>query len=360
MYNGGRRNSGKWGRNGQIHSAPAFSAIDLGTHNCRMLVAVPTRNGFKVIDSFSRTVRLGEDVTESGNLCTVAVDRTIEALSICAEKMQRCKVVSSRNIATAACRSAANCDGFVDRVRQETGIEIEIISPEEEARLTLAGCSPLLSKEKPYALVFDIGGGSTEVAWTKVSADGSPEVLDVISICSGVVTFCERFGGDFIKPEVYAAMSAEIRGELETFETKHNIGSEIANGTVQMLGTSGTVTTLGAAHLDLPFYNRSRVDGLVMDFSDVFTVSDKLAATDFETRAANGCIGPTRADLVVSGCAILDAVCRLWPVGKLGIADRGIREGLLHELIRADRALHRKQKNRRRRYSKQKAVTQHG
>ncbi|MCW9033562.1 MAG: Ppx/GppA family phosphatase [Rhodospirillales bacterium] len=360
MHNGGRRSSGKWGRKGHEGNAPAFSAIDLGTHNCRMLIAVPTRHGFKVIDSFSRTVRLGEDVTESGNLCDVAVDRTVEALSICAEKMERCKVVNSRNIATAACRGAANCDGFVDKVREKTGIEIEIIPAEEEARLTLAGCSPLLNDQKPYALVFDIGGGSTEVAWTKVNPNGSPEVLDVISICSGVVTFCERFGGDFIKPEVYATMSAEIRAELEPFEKKHNINAEIAAGTVQMLGTSGTVTTLGAAYLELPFYNRSRVDGLELDFSDVFRVSNLLAGTDFKTRAANGCIGPTRADLVVSGCAILDAVCTLWPVGKLRIADRGIREGLLHELISANKLKRQKQRARRRRYSKQRDTAKHG
>jgi len=251
--------------------------------------------------------------------------------------MRKHRVLSSRNVATAACRSAANCDGFVERVRNETGINMEIIPADEEARLTLAGCSPLLHPEKPYALVFDIGGGSTEVAWTAIDANGVPRVLDVISICSGVVTFCERFGGDVTSPETFAAMSNEIQNDLAAFEARNNIAAEIVNGTVQMLGTSGTVTTLGAAYLELPYYNRSRVDGLELDFDDVFRVSDRLAATDFATRAANGCIGPTRADLVVPGCAILDAICALWPVGRLRIADRGIREGLLLELIAENR-----------------------
>jgi exopolyphosphatase/guanosine-5'-triphosphate,3'-diphosphate pyrophosphatase len=337
MASGRRHHCRRWPSTSRQGRSPAFSAIDLGTHNCRMLIAVPTRENFKVIDSFSSTVRLGQDVTESGNLCQMAVQRTVEALTICADKMKRHGVIKSRNVATAACRSAANCDGFVDRVLNETGIAIEIIPADEEARLTLAGCSPLLNPNKPYALVFDIGGGSTEVAWTVVDADGAPQVLDVISICSGVVTFCERFGGDKTSPEIFAAMSNEIKSDLAGFEARNNIAQEITKGTVQMLGTSGTVTTLGAAYLELPYYNRSRVDGLELDFSDVFTVSNRLSKTDFATRAANGCIGKARADLVVPGCAILDAICRLWPVGRLRIADRGIREGLLLELIAENR-----------------------
>jgi len=332
------RNGQHWGRR-QAHSGrhkPAFAAIDLGTHNCRMLIAVPTRNGFKVIDSFSRTVRLGEDVTESGNLCEVAVERTLEALAICAEKMRGHKVRATRNVATAACRSAANCEGFIDKVSSQTGLDLEIIPPEEEARLTLAGCAPLLEETPPNAIVFDIGGGSTEVAWVDLSDPTAPRVRDVMSLCEGVVTFCEKYGGDRITPKTYRAMTEEIKEQFMPFEKKNRIGDLIAKGEVQMLGTSGTVTTLGASYLELPYYTRSKVDGLSMSFEDVVRVSRLLADTDFKTRATNPCIGHSRADLVVPGCAILEAVCETWPVGTLRIADRGIREGIINELIRAN------------------------
>ena len=334
-----QRNGRNWGRRRSQGGGqkPAFAAIDLGTHNCRMLIAIPTRNGFKVIDSFSRTVRLGEDVTESGNLCEMAVERTIEALAICADKMKKHKVRATRNVATAACRSAANCEGFIDKVDAETGLQMEIIPPDEEARLTLAGCAPLLTPKPHNALVFDIGGGSTEVAWVDLADINAPKVRDVMSLCEGVVTFCEKYGGDRIAPEVYREMTDAIKCQFTPFEEKNRIGKAIAEGQVQMLGTSGTVTTLGAAFLNLPHYTRSKVDGLSMNFEDVFKTSQVLARTDFHTRAANPCIGPSRADLVVPGCAILEAVCELWPVGRLRIADRGIREGIINELIIADR-----------------------
>jgi len=334
-----QRNGRNWGRR-RGHGGgnkPAFAAIDLGTHNCRMLIAIPTRNGFKVIDSFSRTVRLGEDVTESGNLCEMAVERTVEALAICADKMKKHNVRATRNVATAACRSAANCEGFLDKVVSETGLEMEIIPPDEEARLTLAGCSSLLAPEPRNAIVFDIGGGSTEVAWVDLSESNAPRVRDVMSLCEGVVTFCEKYGGDRISPETYREMADEIKRQFTPFEEKNRIGDFIAQGQVQMLGTSGTVTTLGASYLDLPHYTRSKVDGLSMNFDDVIRTSQKLADTDFDTRAANPCIGPSRADLVVPGCAILEAICELWPVGRLRIADRGIREGIINELILANR-----------------------
>jgi len=334
-----RRNGRHWTRKrgGDGGQKPTFAAIDLGTHNCRMLIAVPTRNGFRVIDSFSRTVRLGQDVTESGNLCETAVERTVEALAICADKMRHHNVRASRNVATAACRSAANCKGFLEKVIDETGLSVEIIPPEEEARLTLAGCAPLLAAEPANAIVFDIGGGSTEVAWVDLANRTTPKVRDVMSLCEGVVTFCEKYGGDRIAPATYRQMTEEIKRQFAPFEKANRIGELIAKNQVQMLGTSGTVTTLGAAYLKLPHYVRSKVDGLSMNFYDVKRVCRELADTDFHDRAANPCIGPSRADLVVPGCAILEAVCELWPVGNLRIADRGIREGIINELIFADR-----------------------
>ena len=312
-----------------------LAALDLGTNNCRLLVARPIGRNFRIIDAFSRIVRLGEGVTQSGRLAQEAMDRTLAALAVCAEKMTRRKVTLARSVATEACRRAANCDLFLHRVRAETGIAIEIISSDEEARLVVTGCAPLLDRRIPYAIVFDIGGGSTELVWLRVPRHPRqpPQVLDYVSLPYGVVTLSDRYGGRAVTAAIYQAMLTEVRDVLAGFEARHGISRRIANDQVQMLGSSGTVTTLAGIHLELPRYNRSVVDGIHLSFAEVQAVSERLMKMDYHQRVAHPCIGSERADLVLAGCAILAAIFALWPVGRVRVADRGLREGILHGLL---------------------------
>jgi len=312
-----------------------YAALDLGTNNCRLLVARGAGRGFRVIDAFSRIVRLGEGLAASGMLSEAAMARTIEALKVCAGKIAHRRVTRARYVATEACRRAANCGDFIARVRADTGIIIEIIASDEEARLVVAGCAPLLDRRVPYALVFDIGGGSTEVVWLRVPADPAlaPAVEGFLSLPQGVVTLSDRYGGREVSRETYGAMADEVERAILPFDERHRIAQRIAAGEVQMLGSSGTVTTLAGINFELPRYNRSIVDGSILSFDCAQRVSDYLVLLDYAQRAAHPCIGHERADLVLAGCAILTAICRLWPVGKLRVADRGIREGILFGLI---------------------------
>jgi exopolyphosphatase/guanosine-5'-triphosphate,3'-diphosphate pyrophosphatase len=312
-----------------------YAALDLGTNNCRLLVARGAGAGFRVIDAFSRIVRLGEGLGASGSLSEAAMERTLAALKVCAAKIAHRGVTRARYVATEACRKAANCDDFLARVRQTTGIAIETITTDEEARLAVAGCAPLLDRRQPYAIVFDIGGGSTELVWVRLGAPpaGGTEILGSISLPFGVVTFTERYGGDVISPDAYAAMVQEARDAMSAFARRFDIGKGLAGGGVQMLGSSGTVTTLGGIHLNLPRYIRSVVDGSMLNFAAIEAISARLAAMSCTEREAYPCIGTDRADLVVAGCAILAAICALWPVGQLRVADRGIREGILLSLL---------------------------
>lgn len=313
-----------------------YAALDLGTNNCRLLVARPTGGAFEVVDSFSRIVRLGQGLQASGVLADDAVDRTIGALRVCAGKMRRRGVTRLRSVATEACRLAANCDHFVARVRNETGVQLEIIPAAEEARLAVLGCAPLLHRSVGRALVFDIGGGSTEVMWLAVPECGEPEVIDSVSVPWGVVRMAEVYGGYEITPESYAAMVEAVATYLRPFEERNAIAGDVAARRVQMLGTSGTVTTLCGIHLALPRYQRSVVDGQFLSFEQVSAVTDRLREMDYLARAAHPCVGRDRADLVVAGCAILAAICAMWPVGSLRVADRGVREGILFTLMSAD------------------------
>ncbi|TVR96783.1 MAG: Ppx/GppA family phosphatase [Rhodospirillales bacterium] len=318
--------------------APVYAAIDLGTHNCRLLIAKPaSARGCRVIEGYSRPVRLGEGLDRRGELSPEAVERALDALRCCIYRMHRAGVRRVRAVATEPCRQAANATAFVAEVKRQTGLRLERLSADDEIALTLAGCQGLLTPHSfGFALLVDIGGGSTEVSWIEQRTDGPPRVLAFLSIPCGVVTFAERYGSDRVPPATFAAMVEALSRHLERFPEATRVDEAIRAGRVQMLATSGTVTTLGACYLRLKRYQRSRVDGLTLSFRDLAVVSATLAATSLSARAANPCIGVDRADLVVAGCAILQAVCRRWPVGRLTVADRGIREGLLAAMMAED------------------------
>ena len=321
---------------GSPRGGEVYAALDLGTNNCRMLVARPAAGGFQVIDAFSRATRLGEGLAGSGALSDRAMARTVEALKCCAEKMVRRAVTRTRVVATEACRRASNCADFVSRVAEATGLDLEIIAPDEEARLALAGCAPLLDRQLDHALVFDIGGGSTELMHVLMESGGRQRIAAMDSLPLGVVTLTERFGRRLETPEGFAALVEEVTAGLAAFERRAQLAPHVASGRLQMLGTSGTVTTLAAVALGLARYDRAAVDGAVLDFAAVAEASRRLAALGAAGRAAHPCIGRDRADLVVAGCAVFEAIRRVWPAGRLRVADRGVREGVLLGLMRAD------------------------
>ena len=308
-------------------AAPALAALDLGTNNCRLLVARPRNDGFEVIDSFSRIVRLGEGLAASGWLRERAMARTIAALRVCARIMARNRVQLARCVATEACRRAGNGAAFLARVRRTTGIELEILPHEQEVRLALLGCLPLIERTVGPALLVDIGGGSTEILWLDRSrnGDGGPRSL---SLPIGVVALSEAFTSE-PDPAAFEAMVRHVSAAIDA----RPIGIGPDRPPVQLIGTSGTVTTLAAVHLNLRRYDRRRIDGLVLDRAAIAAVSQSLRSMSNAARAAHPCIGPGRADLVVAGCAILQSVLSKWPATLLRVADRGLREGILHGLM---------------------------
>ena len=313
-----------------------YAALDLGTNNCRLLIARPAADGFVVVDAFSRIVRLGEGLAGSGALSDAAMDRAVAALSICAAKLCRRHVSIVRSVATEACRRAANGRAFVDRVHRETGIALEIISAEQEARLAVQGCHALLEPGDGPALIFDIGGGSTELILIEPRSDG-PHVLDWFSAPWGVVSLTESEPHDLPTREDRIAAYARMRGRVaHAFAGFAEVLAPYRDAPRRLLGTSGTVTTLASVHLKLPSYDRRAVDGLIVPADSMRAISARLSAMSVAERATLPCIGTERADLVVAGCAILDAILDIWTTDRLGVADRGIREGILRSLMARD------------------------
>jgi exopolyphosphatase / guanosine-5'-triphosphate,3'-diphosphate pyrophosphatase len=318
-----------------------FAALDLGTNNCRLLIASPSATGFQIIDSFSRIVRLGEGLAATGKLSEAAIERTLEALKICAEKLRARGVGHMRLIATEACRAAANGAKFVSRAKHETGLDLEIIDRQMEAELAAAGCSSLMAANAESIVLFDIGGGSTEMVWLS-APDGGNDIRSRIrswtSLPVGVVTLAEKHGGHNVSVELYRKMVAEVSEYMSSFIDSVD-QSKLGRG-FHLLGTSGTVTTMAALHLHLPRYDRRRVDGLWMTARDGDVVIRKLLATPYDERAKNTCIGTERADLVLAGCAIYDAIIEAFPADRIRIADRGLREGILMQMMTSEGVWH--------------------
>ena len=334
----------------ETYDAPLYAALDLGTNNCRLLIAQPTRPGqFRVVDAFSRIVRLGEGLAASGKLSDEAMDRSVEALKICAAKLRNRNIRRARLIATEACRAAENGEAFLERVREETGLDREIINRETEARLAVSGCSSLVGREAKSVVLFDIGGGSSEIAVIRIGDNRSSRLANHIthwtSLPVGVVTLSERHGGRDVTPESFAGMVSEVEGMLANFDCPGDV-VRVAPEDFHLIGTSGTVTTLAGVHLDLPRYDRRRVDGVWLSDDEVTAMQARLLSWDFSARAANPCIGPDRADLVLAGCAILEAIRKRWPSRRMRVADRGLREGLLTDMM-ADDGVWRRGRHRR-------------
>lgn len=326
--------------------AKTFGALDLGTNNCRLLVAKQTGESYRIIDSFSRVVRLGAGLSSTGELSQTSMDAAVGAIKICASKMKAKNVARWRCIATQACRQASNGEAFLARVKSETGITLEVISPRVEARLAVMGCLTLIDKSKDVVMVFDIGGGSSELSWVDIrrirAGEGTdrvhrPPISAWASLPCGVVTLSEAIPGNSETPEGlaerYENMKSHVRELIAKAGCENRFTNVFAQGRGHLIGTSGTITSLAGIHLNLPYYQRDKVDGLWMDGADVTGLSRQMAAMTVKERANISCIGHDRASLLIAGCAIMDVLLEMWPAQSVRVADRGLREGMLMGLI---------------------------
>ncbi len=336
-----------------------YAALDLGTNSCRMLIAQPEGDGFHVVDSFSKSVQLGAGLEKTGRLSRGSMARTVQALRICQQKLRRNKVKRMRLVATEACRRALNGDEFMTRIERETGLKLDIIKPKEEAQLAVISCAPLVSQNTENLLVVDIGGGSTELVWIDISnvppreraqsimrlhtgfdqrrADmAAAKVVDWISVPLGVATLRDQFNDVDDDAARFALMSWFFEENLQDFTPYQSAQPQKR---FQIVGTSGTVTTVAASHLGLKRYDRTKIDGLRMTSEQIDKVIHSYLAMGPSGRRADPRIGADRAALIMSGAAILQALMRVWPTDRLSVADRGLREGLLYAQMSEDGVL---------------------
>ena len=335
--------------------APNYAAIDLGTNSCRLVIATPTPTSFHVVETFSKITRLGEGIINDNELSKPAMRRTVAALKVCRGVINEyAPIVNSRFVATAACRRAKNCEQFLEMVKKEAGINLEIISSKEESRLAVVGCVPLLNRNIKRMLVFDIGGGSTEISLARITDTGKTFIEGFVSLPYGVVTISEAFPKQDMTTLAYNTIIERTQNILKEFDEKFGIYEGIKNQEIQVIGTSGTVTVLGAVHLNLPRYNRSAVDGISISGPDIEKVINKIKNIGDEGRRKHPCIGPLKSDLTISGCAIIESLLTFWPISEITVADRGIREGMLLDMMHNERhqRFNRKPKRRHRLYQR--------
>ncbi|MEO1314310.1 MAG: Ppx/GppA phosphatase family protein [Pseudomonadota bacterium] len=357
------RTRGRGARAPAQASGELYAALDLGTNSCRMLIAMPQGHQFKIVDAFAKSVRLGADLERTGALSRSSIERTVRALQVCASKLRKLNVKNTRLVATEACRRAKNGASFLSQVEKRTGLTLEIIRPEEEARLAVISCAPLVGAESEHVLVFDIGGGSTELVWIDVSdvppaerpaavakldirnrlrdggKPGVARIVDFISVPLGVATLHERYDDVEDESARFALMSWYFEEHLSSFLPYQDLGVLHGVAGFQMIGTSGTVTTVASAHLGLKRYDRRKVDGLTLTEAQIDAVISRLVALGPAGRQAEPSIGKDRAELILSGAAILQTLLRIWPTDRLGVADRGLREGILLSMMYRQGAL---------------------
>lgn len=320
----------------KTHKSPVFAAIDLGTNSCRLLVAAYEQK-LRIIDSYAKVVRLGENMKEDNLLSSDAIDRSLKALAVCVRKAQHHQASRLRAITTEACRRARNGDELIRRARDELGLSLEVISPKEEALLALTGCSGVLTPHIPYGIAFDIGGGSTEVMWVKVGPlIGSFELVDWVSLPFGVVTLSDVYGSYGTSPSLYAMVREKIARILSAFDLKNGISQRMKQQNVQMIGTSGTITTLSAVSLGLQYYDRHKIDGISVRSRDIRRIAQSILHMHAKDRNLHPCIGVGRSDLVVTGSSILEGILDAFPVPWIRVADRGVREGILMQMFQEE------------------------
>lgn len=326
---------------------PTYAAIDLGTNSCRLVIASPTPTAFRIIETFSKVTRLGEGIIKDNILSPQAIRRTVSALKVCSGVIHEYSPITNfRYVATAACRRAKNYQQFLNTVKKETGLNIEIISSKEESRLAVVGCLPLLNRNIRRTLVFDIGGGSTEISLARVTNAGNTFIEGFVSLPYGVVTISEAFPAKEMTSLAYDTIIERTHNMLQEFDEKYQISEAIAKQEIQVIGTSGTVTVLGAVHLNLPRYNRNAVDGLSILKTDLDKTIAKIKRIGEDGRRKHSCIGPQKSDLTMAGCAIIEGILSFWPILEITIADRGIREGILLDMMHAGKPHRNRKKNK--------------
>jgi exopolyphosphatase/guanosine-5'-triphosphate,3'-diphosphate pyrophosphatase len=323
-----------------------------------MLIATPSADQFRVVDAYSKSVRLGIDLERTGSLSRRAINRTVSALQTCAEKLAAYGVVHTKFVATEACRRAENGIGFLEEVREQTGLELEIIRPSEEARLAVISCASLVGHDAEQALIVDIGGGSTELVWIDLEgvppdaraaaimrirpthknkgapvAQGEARVVDWISVPTGVATLYEKYRDVDDDTARFALMSWYFEEQIQDFKPYRDEAFFGDLEGFQVIGTSGTVTTVGAAHLGLQRYDRSKVDGMQMRSDEVDAVVSQFLQLGPEGRRTHPGIGRDRTRLIMAGAAIFQTLLRAWPTDCIRVADRGLREGLLYSMM---------------------------
>lgn len=347
-HRSGSERSHSTGNNSKGRKSKTYAALDLGTNNCRLLIAKPSGDSFQVVDSYSKVVRLGKGLTASGRLSDESIALAVDAIGVCSRKMKAKQVRRWRCVATQACRQASNGEEFLKTVKNETGVSLEIISPRVEARLAVMGCLNLIDMSMDVVLVVDIGGGSTELSWVDVrklrDPDGvirvhHPPISAWASLPIGVVTLSEQIPEHEDRTAWYQDMKDRVRQCITDAGCETRFVNTFKSGKGHLIGTSGTITSLAGIHLKLPYYQRDKVDGLWMPANAAVDIARDMASRDFDGRASEPSIGTDRAKLLVAGCAITDVLCEMWPSERIRVADRGLREGMLMGLMQQSQKL---------------------
>lgn len=307
-----------------------FAAIDLGSRNCRTIVGCQSKAGaFEYIETYSKSVSLADGVAASKKLSRKSMDRTIEALAFCSKVLSRYAGLTYLAVATDAMRRAENASVFIKRVKRELGLIISIITPQEEAYYAALGCIEVLSLETEIFVVFDIGGGSSEIALCRQKSDKDIELIDSLSIPYGVINLLES--KDHLTFSGYSNLVQKISDLSRDFLNQYATTLDFVNN-FQCIGTSGTTTTVAALNMNLRFYDREKINDSILQFSEILKTVHYVQSLSEDERKLHPYISQSNEDLVLGGLTILEGIVRGLPASTITVTDRGVRDGVVYAL----------------------------
>ena len=300
-----------------------YAAIDLGTNTCLLLVAEWDGQELHPLVREMRVVRLGENLDRTGRISSTALDRATAALTEYRDIITSSGCQEMRCVATSAFRDAPNKDELTERIRNITGLEIEEISGEEEARLVHRAVQEAFPEETGERASVDVGGGSTEIIFDKQG-----HLHEVHSLPLGSVRLTERH---FSHDPPAAVEVAALRDNISTVLEDSGLPTKVAS----LIGVGGTATTLAAIHLELEDYDPVKVHGRILKQRDLETILERCLALPYEQRVRLPGLHPGRADVIMAGTIILLAIMGHLQDKMIRISDRGIRWGIIAEMIRS-------------------------
>ena len=293
------------------------AAIVIGSYNCRIIIVNNSPN-IKILKTISVATNLIKNLSYSNEFTHKNIKKTVRCLTMFSRKMLEYNVTKYRCVATEACRQVINSDFFIGEVKKKTGLSVEIISVNEEAQLCFQSCKKYIERMNNEGILFDIGGGSTEISFFDVKN----EKFETSSIPLGVINLSEKIN-------LHGKNKITFQMKRYFQSLKSNLSNQIDPGF--SIGSCSTVSTLSAIHLNLTTFDRKKIEGLLLDVDEIMKIINNLRNLKVNEMLKHPCIRK-KYPLLLNGMEILEKILENFPIKQILVSQSGLTGGMIENL----------------------------